>query len=226
MMNVTGEMLIGARSVRGGQGVVHAVNPATGEQMTPEFGGGSAKDVDDACTLAGRAFDAYRATPLEQRAHFLEVIAQGIMDLGDVLVERVMSESGLPRPRIEGERARTVGQLKLFAALVREGRWLNVTLDSAMPERKPVPRPDLARAEDSAWPGRCLRREQLSVGVFRRRWRYSIGAGGGLPRRRKVASLAPGNIGAGGPGDSKGGGRLWIARGGVLAAGGRWQCSG
>jgi NADP-dependent aldehyde dehydrogenase len=142
-MMITGEMLIGARSVRGGQGVVRAVNPATGEQMAPEFGGGSAKEVDDACTLAGRAFDAYRATTLEQRAHFLETIAQGIMDLGDVLVERVMSESGLPRPRIEGERARTVGQLRLFAALVREGRWLNVTLDSAMPERKPVPRPDL-----------------------------------------------------------------------------------
>lgn len=143
MMNVTGEMLIGARSVRGEQGVVRAVNPATGEQMMPEFGGGSAKDVDDACTLAGRAFDTYRATTLEQRAHFLEAIAQGIVDLGDVLVERVMSESGLPRPRMEGERGRTVGQLRLFAALVREGRWLNVTLDSALPERKPAPRPDL-----------------------------------------------------------------------------------
>jgi NADP-dependent aldehyde dehydrogenase len=140
---ITGEMLIGARSVRGGQGGVLAVNPATGEQMAPEFGGGSAKNVDDACTLAGRAFDAYRATTLEQRAHFLETIAQGIMDLGDVLVERVMSESGLPRPRIEGERTRTVGQLRLFAALVREGRWLGVTLDSAMPDRKPLPRPDL-----------------------------------------------------------------------------------
>ncbi|MEO8735118.1 MAG: aldehyde dehydrogenase (NADP(+)) [Edaphobacter sp.] len=142
-MEITGEMLIGARSVRGGHGVVHSVNPATGEKMAPAFGGGSAKDVDDACTLAMNAFDAYRAIGLEKRAHFLETIAQGIIDLGDLLVERVMSESGLPRPRIEGERARTVGQLKLFAGLVREGRWLNVTVDHAMPERKPMPRPDL-----------------------------------------------------------------------------------
>jgi 2,5-dioxopentanoate dehydrogenase len=142
-IEITGEMLIGARSVRGGQGVVRSINPATGEALTPEFGGGSAKDVDEACTLAGRAFDAYRAISLEQRAVFLETIAQGILDLEDVLVERVMSESGLPRGRVEGERARTVGQLRLFAGLVREGRWLNVTLDSALPERKPLPRADL-----------------------------------------------------------------------------------
>jgi alpha-ketoglutaric semialdehyde dehydrogenase len=142
-IKITGEMLIGARSVRGGQGVVRSVNPATGEELTPEFGGGSAKDVDDACTLAKGAFDAYRAISLERRADFLEAIAQGILDLGDVLVERVMSESGLPRGRVEGERGRTVGQLRLFAGLVREGRWLNVTLDSALPERKPLPRADL-----------------------------------------------------------------------------------
>lgn len=142
-IEITGEMLIGASSVRGGQGVVRSVNPATGERLTPEFGGGTAKDVDDACTLAKDAFDAYRSISLEQRAVFLESIAQGILDLGDVLVERVMSESGLPRGRVEGERGRTVGQLRLFAALVREGRWLNVTLDSALPERKPLPRADL-----------------------------------------------------------------------------------
>ncbi len=142
-IEITGEMLIGARSIRGGQGVVRSMNPATGERLMPEFGGGSAKDVDEACTLAQRAFDPYRAISLEQRAGFLEAIAQGILDLGDVLVERVMSESGLPRGRVEGERGRTVGQLRLFAGLVREGRWLNVTLDSALPERKPLPRADL-----------------------------------------------------------------------------------
>lgn len=142
-MEVTGEMLIGARSVRGTQGVVHSINPATGKEIGPAFGGGSAKDVDDACTLAGNAFDTYRSIDLEQRARFLEAIAQGIVDLGDTLVERVMNESGLPRPRIEGERGRTAGQLRLFAALVREGRWLDATVDSAMPDRKPLPRPDL-----------------------------------------------------------------------------------
>ena len=142
-MKITGEMLIGARSVRGSEGIVRSINPATGEEIGPEFGGGSSKDVDAACSLAARDFDAYRAIDLEQRARFLEAIAQGIVDLGDLLVERVMSESALPRPRVEGERGRTVGQLKLFAGLVREGRWLDVTVDRAMPDRKPLPRADL-----------------------------------------------------------------------------------
>jgi NADP-dependent aldehyde dehydrogenase len=142
-MQLTGDLLIGARAVRGTEGRLRAVNPATGEEMEPEFFGGSATEVDAACTLAEEAFDAYRATSLQQRAEFLEAIAQGLVDLGEVLVERVMSETGLPRPRVEGERARTAGQLRLFATLVREGRWLAATIDPAMPERKPLPRADL-----------------------------------------------------------------------------------
>jgi alpha-ketoglutaric semialdehyde dehydrogenase len=140
---VTGEMLIGGRTVRGTEGTIRAVNPATGAELEPEFGEGSAADVDAACELAEAAFDAYRAVSLEERARFLEAIAQGILDLGDVLVERVMSESGLPRARVEGERGRTVGQLRLFASLAREGRWLNATIDRALPDRKPAPRADL-----------------------------------------------------------------------------------
>jgi 2,5-dioxopentanoate dehydrogenase len=142
-MQLTGEMLIGAHAVPGMVGKLRAINPSTGAEMEPAFSGGSAGDVDAACTLAAAAFDTYRTTSLEQRAQFLEAIAQGIVDLGDVLVERVMAESGLPRPRVEGERARTAGQLRLFASLAREGRFLSATLDTPLPERKPLPRADL-----------------------------------------------------------------------------------
>ena len=111
-----------------------------------------------------------------ERAKFLEAIAQGILDLGEVLVERVMSESGLPRARVEGERGRTVGQLRLFASLAREGRWLDATLDRAMPERKPLPRADL-RAQRIPWGRwRCSARAtfrwrfRLREAIRRRRW--------------------------------------------------------
>jgi alpha-ketoglutaric semialdehyde dehydrogenase len=140
---LTGEMLIGSRAVRGTEGSLHAVNPATGEEMEPAFGEGTAADVYAACTLAEAAFNPFRALSLERRAQFLEAIAQGILDLGDVLIQRVMSESGLPQGRVEGERGRTVGQLRLFASLAREGRWLTATVDRAMPDRKPLPRADL-----------------------------------------------------------------------------------
>ena len=142
-MSITGAMLIGAAEVRGTRGEASAMNPATGAALEPTFGGGSSEDVDRACTLAARDFDAFRTANLETRAKLLETIAQGLMDLGDELVDRAMAESGLPRPRIEGERGRTCGQLRLFASLVREGRWLNVTVDTAMPDRKPLPRSDL-----------------------------------------------------------------------------------
>ena len=142
-MALTGEMLIGSHSVKGTAGSMRATNPATCTLLEPEFFGGTVKDVDAACALAEAAFDPFRATSLVQRAVFLEAIATGILDLGDELVERVMAESGLPRPRIEGERGRTVGQLRLFAALTREGRWLSATIDPALPERKPLPRADL-----------------------------------------------------------------------------------
>ncbi len=136
-------MLIGAEEVHGTQGQENAINPATGAAMQPAFGGGTVADVDRACSLAVRDFDGFRNASLETRAQLLEAIAQGLMDLGDELVERAVDESGLPRPRIEGERARTCGQLRLFASLVREGRWLNVTVDTALPDRKPLPRSDL-----------------------------------------------------------------------------------
>ncbi len=142
-MKITGEMLLGSRNVRGTAGEMRAINPSTGQEMEPAFGGGNQQNVDEACALAALAFDAYRSTSLETRAKFLETIAQGLLDAGDVLVERVMNESGLLRPRVETERGRTVGQLRLFAELVRNGRWIGAILDSPLPERQPAPRPDL-----------------------------------------------------------------------------------
>lgn len=142
-MNVFGEMLIGSRAVRGANGSVKAVNPATGAAMEPAFGGATPDDLERACALAWQAFDSYRETSLEARAVFLETIAANILELGDALVERCIEESGLPRARIEGERGRTVGQLRMFAALVRSGDFIDARIDPAQPERKPLPRVDL-----------------------------------------------------------------------------------
>ncbi|HTJ94495.1 MAG TPA: aldehyde dehydrogenase (NADP(+)) [Pararobbsia sp.] len=143
-MQISGEMLIGAKAVRGAEGELKAFSPSAGQAIhTPVFGAGSVKDVDAACVLAQQAFEPYRALSLARRAEFLERIADGIMSLGDALIERAQEESGLPKARLEGERGRTVGQLKLFAQLVIDGRWLDATLDSALPDRKPLPRSDL-----------------------------------------------------------------------------------
>jgi NADP-dependent aldehyde dehydrogenase len=142
-MTITGEMLIGASAHRGSEGEFRAVDPASGETLEPAFGGGGAAEVDRACALAWAAFDAFRESGLEQRATFLEAVAQNILDIGDDLITRAMAESGLPRARLEGERGRTVGQLRLFAQVVREGSWIEARIDPAMPARAPLPRPDI-----------------------------------------------------------------------------------
>jgi alpha-ketoglutaric semialdehyde dehydrogenase len=141
-ITINGDLLIGASTLQGSAKSFRAVNPATGEQIEPAFGAGTVEDVERACTLAGQAFDTYRNTSLEARAAFLELVAQNILDIGPLLIERAMQESGLPQARLEGERGRTVGQLRLFAKVVRDGRFLSTALDSALPERTP-PRPDL-----------------------------------------------------------------------------------
>jgi NADP-dependent aldehyde dehydrogenase len=140
---LSGQMLIGSARISGRDAAVRGVNPATGEQLEPSYGGTGTAELERACALAAAAFDTYRETGLEQRARFLERIAENILAIGDALIERATLESGLPRARLEGERGRTVGQLRLFAAVAREGSWLEARIDPAMPDRKPMPRSDL-----------------------------------------------------------------------------------
>ena len=142
-MKITGKMLLGQESVMGQHGEIFAYNPITGEKIAPAFGSSNERQVVDACLLAETAFDSYRHSGYEQRAIFLEQIADNIFALGDTLVQRAMAETGLPQARIEGERGRTIGQLRLFAGLARAGRGLDPRIDPAIPEREPLPRSDL-----------------------------------------------------------------------------------
>lgn len=129
-----------------------AFDPATGEVLDPPFSAASAEHVAAACELADAAFDIFRETTPDARAVFLEAIAERIEGLGHPLIARAMAESGLLRPRLEGERGRTVGQLRLFAKLVRAGRWLGVVIDPAIPDRQPLPRADLRQRRIAVGP--------------------------------------------------------------------------
>ncbi|MBQ5945951.1 aldehyde dehydrogenase (NADP(+)) [Massilia sp. ST3] len=141
-MTINGDMILGRRTERGGAGEVRSADPARGAALEPGFGTATPEQLAAACELAEQAFDAYRAVSLEPRARFLEAIADRILDIGPALIERASQESGLPLARLEGERGRTMNQLRLFAKVVRDGHFLEATLDSALPQRTP-PRPDL-----------------------------------------------------------------------------------
>lgn len=142
-IELTGNLLIGNAEHQGTDGTLRAVDPRSGEELGPSFGLGDSADVDRAATLAWEAFRRYRHTGLEERATFLEAIADNIEALGEQLILRVMAESGLPEARVRGERGRTTGQLRLFAEVVREGSWLGARIDPAQPAREPVARDDI-----------------------------------------------------------------------------------
>lgn len=141
--SLSGNMLIGQTSVVGQEISLSAINPVTNKKLSPSYGGASQAQIDQAVGLAWHAFDAYRGASIDDRAVFLETIADEILALGNVLVERAVAESGLPRGRIEGERGRTVGQLRMFAKTIRFGQCFDARIDSALPERSPLPRADL-----------------------------------------------------------------------------------
>lgn len=152
MSSLKGQSLIGQRWVSGTRKEIRAINPATGETLDPPYKGCCEADVEKASELANVAFDSYRETPLEKRAAFLDTIANEIEALGDVLIERAMAESGLPRARLEGERGRTCSQLRLFANVVRSGEWLDVRIDPPLPDRQPLPRADLRQRHIAVGP--------------------------------------------------------------------------
>lgn len=146
-MHVTHDALtvsfIGNESVAGLGGFFQAYAPAQHELLTNEFTNVSVGQANQAVDKAAHAFPVYSQLTPEQRATFLDTIAAEIESLGDELIERAVLESGLPTGRIVGERGRTTGQLRLFARLLREGSWVDARINPALPNRQPLPRPDL-----------------------------------------------------------------------------------
>ncbi|MCA0976827.1 aldehyde dehydrogenase (NADP(+)) [Qipengyuania flava] len=119
-----------------------AVDAASGDKLEPHFAEASKSDVADACAAAAEAQKVFGSLALGKRAAFLRLAADKIDALGDTLTQRAMAESGLPEARLNGERGRTVGQLRLFADEVENGAWQGLRIDHANPDRTP-PKPDL-----------------------------------------------------------------------------------
>ena len=107
------------------------------------FAQASATDVDQAAIAARTAFRPYSKKTRAERAKFLRTIADEMDKLGAEITEIGSKETGLPEARLEGERGRTTGQLKMFADLIEDTTFLDIRKDEALPDRAPIPRPDL-----------------------------------------------------------------------------------
>jgi len=142
-MELSGKNLIGSTlSAKGDRGF-HAINPSNQQKMSTRFADATPAEIDEAVRLAAGAFEAYRNVSYNERATFLETIADEILATGDILIQTCMEETGLPEGRLTGERMRTVNQLRLFASVVRDGTWLDARIETADPGREPAPKPDI-----------------------------------------------------------------------------------
>ncbi len=144
-MGIHGKNIIGARlSSRSGK-TFRGYDPRAGQAIEPDFFEALEQEVDEALMLADEAAVALRGFGAERIGDFLLAMREEIGGIGDALIQRAMLETGLDEARLKGERERTLNQIKLFADLVREGSWVDARVDTALPERKPVPRPDIRR---------------------------------------------------------------------------------
>lgn len=141
-MKLTGNLIIGANDVAATEGTMKALNPAINQLIEPEFALGDAVQVHQAATLADDAFDSYSHTTLAKRSAFLESIADNLEAVREALAARAALETGLPAVQLEGEVSRAATQFRQFAEVVRRGRFLQLAIDPAQPDRQPRPRMD------------------------------------------------------------------------------------
>jgi 2,5-dioxopentanoate dehydrogenase len=122
----------------------HAVDPSTGEPGA-SFEEATRADVHEAVTAAHEAFRAGALRDHALRAAFLRGAAGRLRGAGDEIVAVAGAETGLPEARLRGELERTAGQLEAFAAVVDAGDYVDAIIDTADPDAKPIPRPDVRR---------------------------------------------------------------------------------
>ena len=143
MSEILGHNYIGGARSAAGSITLHSRDASTGEALPYSFMQATVEEVDAAAQAAAAAYPAFRNLPATRRADFLDAIAAQLDALDDRFVALVTRETALPGARIQGERARTSGQMRLFAQVLRRGDFYGARIDRALPDRQPLPRVDL-----------------------------------------------------------------------------------
>lgn len=149
---ITGKNYVGSKLSNLSENTFQAYNSAEMKMLDQKYYCASEEEVDQSVELANNAFSEYKNYSGDHKAKFLDAIADEIINLGDELIQTTMTESALPEGRIIGERGRTVNQLKMFANLLRDGSWVEATIDTAIPDRAPIPKSDLRKFRQAIGP--------------------------------------------------------------------------
>jgi len=138
---ITGKNYIGDVLSAKGKTTYKTINPELNSENETVFYEASEDEISQAVALADEAFKIYGTIEDVKKAEFLEAIAEEIEALGEDLLATYIQESGLPAGRANGERARTTGQLRAFAAMLREGSWVEAIIN------KTEGKPDIRRIQ-------------------------------------------------------------------------------
>ncbi|WIV25903.1 aldehyde dehydrogenase (NADP(+)) [Pseudomonas sp. M2(2023)] len=149
---MSGSNFIGGQRSAAGSVRLQSLDARTGEALPQAFAQATPEEVDAAAQAAEAAFAEYNALAPQRRAQFLDAIADQLDALDDTFVATVCRETALPAGRIQGERARTSNQMRLFASVLRRGDYLGARIDRAQPQRQPLPRPDLRQYRTGVGP--------------------------------------------------------------------------
>jgi NADP-dependent aldehyde dehydrogenase len=146
-VTLTGHSLIAGQPVAGEGKTAFGFDPASNEQLAPAYTLITEDQLKAATAAAAEAFESFSTLDPDTHAAFLDALADNIEAIGDDLIIRAGRETGLPAARLQGERARTTGQLRLFANVVRQGDFRGVRIDPALPGRKPLPPVDIPQRQ-------------------------------------------------------------------------------
>jgi alpha-ketoglutaric semialdehyde dehydrogenase len=149
---INGKQLIAGKWVAKGTPGANSLDRVAGNAFPYKFYQATSEEINEAVTAANEAFPIYWSKSGQERANFLDEIANGITQLGDDLIVLAGLETALPEQRLLGERQRTLGQIKAFADLLREGRWVDARIEQGDAERKPLPKPDLRSMQTALGP--------------------------------------------------------------------------
>lgn len=147
MIDIQGRQYIGGTRSALGRRNLQSLGAQDGAPYPVSFFEATRDEVEAAARAASGAYPAYRQMAADARAALLDAIADEIDALGDDFIAEVHRETALPVGRLAGERGRTTGQLRLFATLLRRGDFHGARIDRALPQRQPLPRPDIRQVQ-------------------------------------------------------------------------------
>jgi alpha-ketoglutaric semialdehyde dehydrogenase len=143
--DLSGANFIAGKASTLGEDKIFGVDPTSGESLPTGFSVATEREISEVCLRAKESVPQVSAISSSQRADFLDCVALELEAVKEQAVDRAGLETGLPRARLLGEVGRTQNQMRMFAALIREGSWVDARIEHGDSSRQPLPKPDLRR---------------------------------------------------------------------------------